>query len=142
MKRIHIVGSSSRTGTTLIAEMMIACFNIDLYTRHEDSIYIIPPRNADVYLTKNPQDIMIVEPVLHILPDLYVIYMLRDPRDTIVSRHGKDPNKYWADLLFWKIYSPFGQRLKSHPRFITIKYEDLVTKPDALSDKACRFQFL
>lgn len=110
--------------------MMISCFRIDLYTKHEDSIYVIPPSDADIFLTKRPQDILIIEPVLRILPDLYVIYMLRDPRDTMVSRHGRNPGKYWAGLSFWKTYSPFGIRLKSHPRFITIKYEDLVTRPN------------
>lgn len=61
MKRIHIVGSGPRTGTTLIAEMMIACFEIDLHTEHEDSIYTWPPCRGNIFLTKKPRDILVIE---------------------------------------------------------------------------------
>jgi hypothetical protein len=135
MKRIHIVGTGPRTGTTLLAEMMISCFNIDLSTGHEDSIYVVPVRNADVYLTKAPRDIMVVKPLLRILPELYVICMLRDPRDMIVSKHRNAPDKYWAGLTFWKTYSPFCRKLSSHPRVLVIKYEDLVTRPEEIQNR-------
>lgn len=128
--RIHIVGCGPRTGTTLIAEMAIACFDIDLYTEHEDSIYTRPTRQAEIFLTKRPRDILVAEPILHLLPNFYVIYMLRDPRDTIVSKHRKDPDRYWASLRYWKAYTPYGCKLQNHPRFITVRYEDLVQKPD------------
>ena len=67
MKRIHIVGSGPRTGTTLIAEMMIACFEIDLHTEHEDSIYTWPPYRGNIFLTKKPRDILVIEPILRIM---------------------------------------------------------------------------
>jgi hypothetical protein len=114
--------------------MMIACFKIDLRMHHEDSIYRYPRGAGDVFLTKSPGDILIVEPFLRIMPNLYVIYMLRDPRDTIVSKHGKSPDRYWASLTFWKTWTPYGRRLQSHPRFITVRYEDLVTQPDQVQD--------
>jgi len=134
MKRIHIVGCGPRTGTTLIAEMMIACFEIDLHTEHEDSIYTFPPHLANVFLTKMPRDILVVEPILRIMPTLYAIYMVRDPRDMIVSKHDKAPDRYWVNLSFWKTYTYYGRRLQSHPRFITIRYEDLVTQPDQIQE--------
>lgn len=129
MKRIHIVGCGPRSGTTLMAEMMIACFDIGLHTDHEDSIYRLPSRDTEVFLTKKPGDVAVVEPALRITPNLYVIYMVRDPRDMIVSRHGKASDVYWSGLVFWKNYTPYGRRLQHHPRFITIRYEDLVTRP-------------
>lgn len=132
MKRIHIVGCSPRSGTTLITEMMIACFDIDRYTQHEDQITKSPPGRGRVYLTKAPKDTMLIGPVLKAMDDLTVIYMIRDPRDLIVSRHGEAPDEYWASLKFWKAYTPFGRELMNHPRFIAIKYEDLVADANAV----------
>ena len=132
--RIHIVGCGPRTGTTLMAEMTIACFAIDLYTEHEDSIYTRPSRSAKIFLTKRPRDILVAEPILHLLPNFYIIYMLRDPRDTITSKHRKDPERYWATLRYWKAYTPYGRKLQHHPRFITVRYEDLVQKPDEVQE--------
>ena len=64
--------------------------------------------------------------------NLYAIYMLRDPRDMVVSRHGADAKRYWASLKYWKTYTPYARRLDSHSRFIMVRYEDLVAQPDAV----------
>ena len=128
--RVHIVGCGPRTGTTLMTEIAIACFDIDLYTEHEDSIYTRPTQPANIFLTKRPRDILVAGPMLRLLQNLYVIYMLRDPRDTTTSKHRKDPDRYWASLRYWKTYTTYGRKLQNHPRFITVRYEDLVKKPD------------
>ena len=130
MQRIHIVGCGPRSGTTLMAEMMIACFEIDLHTQHEDSIYARPTCKANIFLTKLPRDILVAGPMLQVTPNLHVIYMLRDPRDMITSKHKKDPDRYWASLRYWKTYTRYGRKLQNHPRFITLRYEDLVMQPD------------
>lgn len=139
MKRIHIVGVSPRTGTTLLAEAINTCFKIDYSTSHEDELFTRAPNSPDVFLSKCPKDIMIVGPSLKIDPNLFVICMIRDPRDIIVSKHSKDPDRYWAGLKFWKHYSKEIPKLADHPRFIPIRYEDLVTEPDKvqklISDK-------
>ncbi len=132
MQRIHIVGCGPRSGTTLLAEAMIACFEIDLYAQHEAHIWSWPSRYANIFLTKAPIDIIFVEQVLRVMPNLHVIYMLRDPRDMIVSTHGNAPDRYWASLTYWKTYTPYGRRLQAHPRFITVRYEDLVTAPNEI----------
>ena len=132
--RIHIVGCGPRTGTTLMAEMAISCFDIDAYTEHEDPIYTRPNQPANIFLTKRPRDILVAEPMLHLLSNLYVIYMLRDPRDTITSKHRKDPDRYWSTLRYWKAYTPYGRKLQHHPRFMTVRYEDLVSKPDEVQE--------
>lgn len=132
MQRIHIVGASPRSGTTLIAEAMVACFEIDLFCEHEARIFSDPPGPGKIFLTKAPRDILLAEQALARVPQLQVIYMLRDPRNIIVSKHGRDPSRYWAGLKFWKAYTPIGRRLKNHPRFITLRYEDLLIDPDGV----------
>jgi hypothetical protein len=126
-----------------MAEAMIACYNIDHYTRHEDRIFKAPPANARIFLTKCPKDILVVGPLLRANPSLYVICMIRDPRDTVVSRHGKDPNKYWVSLSYWNTYIEYWRHIKDHPRLITIKYEDFVSRPDSIQDELIsRWPFL
>lgn len=132
MKRIHIVGTGPRSGTTLMAEAMIACFDIDIHTEHEDRIFVQLPGEGKVMLTKQPMDIMVVGPLLLVNPDLHVICMVRDPRDMIVSRHGREPSKYWASLRYWRAYVPYWRKIRHHPRVICVKYEDLVTEPDEI----------
>jgi hypothetical protein len=55
--------------------------------------------------------------------------MVRDPRDVIVSRHFKDKDKYWTNLRLWKNRRQAVKKIAAHPRFLTIRYEDLVSNP-------------
>ena len=131
MKRIHVVGVSPRTGTTLMAEAISTCCNIEAYSRRERRVFSAPPSDANIYLSKAPKDIMTVAPILWAQPALHVVCMVRDPRDVITSMHGKDPDRYWAGLKFWNAYLPYWRKIRDHPRFTTIKYEDFVRDPDA-----------
>ena len=139
MKRIHIVGCGPRTGTTLLTEMMISSYKIDVFTDHEDRIAKPPKKSGKVFLTKSPKDIIVVEPVLKVMKDLYVILMLRDPRDSIVSMHGTDKERYWSNLNYWKNFMPFAERLMDHPRFLVLRYEDLAKDPNAVQSKISNF---
>ena len=134
MYRIHVVGCSPRSGTTLIAEMMVACFDIDLYGEHEDHIHAWPPHRGRVFLTKHPADIIAVEPALRITPGLQIVVMIRDPRDIVSSRHGSDSHRYWASLKYWKAFAPCIRRLQDHPRVTTVRYENLVGDPDRVQE--------
>jgi hypothetical protein len=130
MKRIHIVGLSPRTGTTLMAEAMKTGFSIGCYAAHEMRLWSRPKKRCNIFLTKVPKDIMTVGPSLSVDPDLYVICMIRDPRDIICSKHKKDPGRYWTSLKFWRLYSKMFDKLENHPRFIPIWYEAFVSNPD------------
>jgi len=109
---------------------MIACFDIDLYEKHEASIFQRPAKRGEIYLTKRPRDICVARQALWLNPELFIIFMLRDPRDVICSKHGQDPDRYWAGLNIWNLYCRYERRLRRHERFITIRYEDLVREPD------------
>jgi hypothetical protein len=129
--RIHIVGISPRTGTTLLAECMVACLDIDGFEPHEASIARLR-FGCRVYLTKRPADLRFIRPRLRLDPDFHAICLMRDPRDVIVSRHGKDPNRYWVPLRVWKQRWPIYRQLLEHERFTVVRYEDLVTDPDGV----------
>lgn len=132
MHRIHITGASPRTGTTLLAEAMVACFEIDLFCPHEARIFALPPGTGKIFLTKSPRDILLAGKALSESPDLHVIYMLRDPRNIIVSRHRRNPARYWAGLKFWKTYTAAARLLQDHARFHIVRYEDLLDDPDGV----------
>jgi len=143
MKRIHIVGVSPRSGTTLLAEAMKHCFEIEYATDHEDELYSRAPGNPEVFLSKCPKDIMKIEPSLKVDPHLYALCMIRDPRDILVSKHRKDPKRYWAGLKFWKLYSRQLSSLVRKSRFTLIRYEHFVTEPDRIQNLiAKRIPFL
>lgn len=131
--RIHIVGVSSRTGTTLLAECMTACFDIDAFEAHEAPLSSTRP-DSRVYLTKNPRDIKIIEPALASNPRLHAVCMMRDPRDVVVSRHAEDPGRYWVPLRHWKDRVASIRRLRQHERFLLLRYEDLVRAPDRVQE--------
>lgn len=134
LKRIHIVGSGPRTGTTLLAEAMAACFRIDHACEHEASICTREPPTGNCLLTKDPGEISAVRLPLLLNRHLYVLCLIRDPRDTVVSFHGTDSKSYWTSLRFWSRFVGEFERLATHPRFIHIKYEDLVSHPDQVQE--------
>ena len=118
-----------------MAEALKTCFAIDCYTNHEDRMVTRPKGSCNVFLTKAPRDIMIAGPSLRVDPDLFVICMIRDPRDIITSKHKKDPDRYWTGLSFWKEYTRQLETLRNHPRFIPIKYEEFVSDPDKVQNQ-------
>jgi len=142
MERIHIVGVGPRTGTTLMAECIVACFDIDAFDTHEARV-TSHRWNAEVYLSKWPAEIFTVGPRLRIDRHFHVICMIRDPRDAVVSRHALDQQRYCTPLHFWTKQIGHVRRLVGKSRFILIKYEDLVTTPDSVQEQIIRrLQFL
>lgn len=129
-KHIHIVGCSPRSGTTLMQEMMVTCFEIDAYCEHEQSIFKAPRVPRGILCTKHPREVAYMGCVLRHNPAVYVIYVVRDPRDVIVSQHKKSPGRYYSDLGFWKEADRYAQKLEGRLHFIVVRYEDLVTYPD------------
>ena len=144
MRRIHIVGVNPRTGTTLLAECMRLCFEIERSAAHEERLHRLR-RCTGVYLTKTPQDLRYLAPRLWLDPRLHAICMVRDPRDTVISKHGSEPDDYWKHTSIGRFKEGWAlvQRHADHPRFLWIKYEDLIARPDEVQDRiAARFPFL
>lgn len=134
-KQLHIVGCLPRSGTTLLTELMVNCFEIDAFTEHEYSIFKRYKQPYHILCTKKPNDIKRVRVPLSVNPNLYVIYVLRDPRDAISSRSHQANNQnknIWGNLGTWLKHHQIAERLADNPRFFTVKYEDLVSAPDVM----------
>ena len=115
--RIHVVGSSPRSGTTLMFELLVSCFDIDRFGTHEISLFEHPmPSPRRPYASKQPTDFIHVCRLLRWDPALHVIYMQRDPRDVIVSQHGGYPGRYWCDFDIWRRNQVLLPRLAGQPR--------------------------
>jgi len=145
-RRIHIVGSGPRTGTTLLTEVMRVCYNFDFVSEHEDSIcrsnLNIGKSHRNI-LTKHPSELYGIENPLKFDPNLFVICIIRDPRDMVSSFHGKFPNQYWASLRYWKLFLKTYEKLERHPRIMFIKYEDFTTQPNLIQERINKaFPFL
>lgn len=132
VKRIHIVGCA-RSGTTLALEAMANAFDIDGYAPEERSFLtgLRKPEDAfRIFLSKRPRDYVFAPRLLPREPEMYFVFLLRDPRDVIVSRHKLAPDRYWADLASWKYALEIARTVWEHPRFVVLRYEDLVRDPD------------
>ncbi len=112
-----------------MTELMVNCFEIDGFTEHELSVFRRPLQHFNLFCSKSPQEVDCVRPLLALERNLWVIYMMRDPRDVVVSRHGQEPDKYWTNLRMWKHLHRAAEKASRHPRFLTVRYEDLVADP-------------
>jgi len=129
-KHLHIVACSPRSGTTLLHEAMVTCFRFDQHYDHERRFNLVSGSPGETVLSKRPKDTLYMPAVMDD-PELYVIYLLRDPRDVIVSRHGKDGQIYYSNVRLWRELHGAARKLAGHPRFHVVRYEDFVTEPDA-----------
>ena len=146
-KRIHIVGCS-RSGTTLLYFALSAFRDTILYNREvsvwnwptmlntleliakkgfsrKDS-FIITKRNANWWKKeKLNQLIKFVENF-----NIGIIYLVRDPRDVLLSKHPLSEKKYFVDFDLWKNSIDAGEYLQkelaNYPKLLVIRYEDLI----------------
>jgi len=47
-----------------------------------------------------------------------------------VSKHKIAGDSYYSNLRLWREQHDYADSMKTHPRFIQVKYEDLVSDPD------------
>jgi hypothetical protein len=129
--RIHITGAA-RSGTTLMLALLATCFEIDGATLRETRLWRAPLRGRRIVLTKQPQDERLALFLGRFDPRLHIIYMLRDPREVIVSVHGTDPDRYWSNLRAWRESVRLAQRYFADPRVHVVRYERLMRDPDGV----------
>lgn len=124
-------------------ELMWQSYEFSGRHEHEISVFEPVPAGETLYLTKKPPDTLRIHKIFLADPNLHVIAMLRDPRAVITSRHESRPDVYFAGYLRWREYIKAIERLRGHPRFIVIRYEDLISDPDSVQARvSSQFPFL
>ncbi len=141
-KHLHIVACSPRSGTTLLHEAMVTCFKVDKHYDHEVRFNQVDAEDGQILVTKRPKDTMYMPDVIDD-PELFVVYVMRDPRDVIVSRHGKDKDMYYSNIRLWRELHAYAQQIADHDRFLQVGYEEFVSNPDAVQGQiAAKFPWL
>lgn len=151
--RIHIVGCS-RSGTTMLAYALLAFNNTHLFDR-ETNAHAWPSmketleflqmhvKNSEkqFYITKRnagwwkPDHI---QPTAKLIrkKGIFVINIVRDPRDVLSSKHPLAKNQFyvgrdlWLDSFLATEY--LENSLEGYPRHITMRYEDVVQKHEEI----------
>ncbi|MEH6580565.1 MAG: sulfotransferase [Halioglobus sp.] len=129
MKRLHIVGCP-RSGTTLLMELISTCYASGGFCEHEISIFETVEHHDGVYFSKQPNDIKQIQHIFPADPALYVIYLGRDPRAVITSKHRESPDQYFCNYRVWSECDKAAMQFQHEARFLSLRYEDLVTDPD------------
>ncbi len=141
--RLHVVGSSPRSGTTLAFELIAACFDVERLGHHEVSLFTRHLEAHKPYASKRPNDLIHAVRMIDWDRNLHVLYMQRDPRDVVVSQHGSRPGEYWCDFDVWARNHELITQWRAHPRIVECRYEDLVRDPDRVqAELMVRFPFL
>ena len=141
-KHLHIVACSPRSGTTLLHEAMVTCFKVDKHYDHEVRFNQVDAEDGQILVTKRPKDTMYMPDVIAD-PELFVVYVMRDPRDVIVSRHGKKKDMYYSNIRLWRELHGYAQRIADHDRFLQVGYEEFVSAPDTVQGQiAAKFPWL
>jgi hypothetical protein len=78
-----------------------------------------------------------------IWPNARYIHIVRDPRDVARSVIGMGwAGNVWEGVRFWVEVEQMWERMQgqlSDDRFIEIKYEELISSPEAVLDQVCQF---
>ncbi len=53
---LHVVGCP-RSGTTLMAEMLVACYPHEGHSEHEETIFKVQPQESGLRLSKKPSPV-------------------------------------------------------------------------------------
>lgn len=130
-KRIHITGTP-RSGTTLFVTLMLACFEIDGGVTDERRLWRTPPKNCRVVLTKFPGETDFATQMLSFDWDLHVIFLVRDPRDVVVSENHRAPGRYMTNFRVWRDDLHAAIPYFGHKRFHVVTYDELVADPDGV----------
>ena len=140
-----LIGGCGRSGTTLLLSIFSAHSDVYAFPKEIGAFsewnegearldrlyrYILThklPEQKKRMCEKTPANIRYFDKILnHFNQNVKLIHLIRDGRDVMLSKHPKDPNKYWVSPKRWVNDVRAGLEYKDHPNVLTIKYEDLI----------------
>ena len=108
---------------------------------------------------QTPRNALFMEEILNLYPRAYIVAMIRDPRDVLLSQKGKWKRRFLGaktiplkeSIRSWINYHPVTitklwcastrsiLKFKNHERVIIIKFEDLLAQPEQTVQAICKF---
>jgi Sulfotransferase family len=90
---------------------------------------------------KTPHNGLIAELLYEWYPDASVIHILRDPRDAVASmlRMPWAPNNVVSNARAWLNFNLAARRSSGNPRYLLVRYEELVKNPEVELRRICAF---
>ncbi len=90
---------------------------------------------------KTPHNGLITELLYEWYPDASVIHILRDPRDAVASmlRMPWAPKNVVSNTRLWLSFNLGAQRSSVNPRYLLVRYEELVSHPEVELHRICAF---
>jgi hypothetical protein len=158
IKRVYIIGCS-RSGTTMLHYAMIAFKNTILFDKETNlwsrpsmyevlNIYKEKNNIPKFYISKRHaewfNDKELYKSIDHILKyNVYIINIIRDPRDVLSSRHPYDKKRYYVEPWFWEksidAADLLMKKLESYRNKLSIKYEDIVLNSKIIEEELLEF---
>ncbi|MDR2877075.1 MAG: sulfotransferase [Chromatiales bacterium] len=109
---------------------------------------------------QTPRNIFYAEALLEHYPEAHVVHMMRDPRAVMASQKkrwkrrkllanraalpGRDALRAWVNYhpytmaTLWDRATGEAMRLRSHPRFHIVRFEDLLERPEPTIRNLCK----
>jgi hypothetical protein len=154
IRRMHIVGCA-RSGTTMLHYSLVAFDNTILYDR-ETSVWNQPTlkgsfalfcrslptsRKRRYFITKRGADWWHDDALARLETyvrkyRIFLIHIVRDPRDVLTSKHALDKNRFYVSTKKWAKSTEAAdrllRRLDDYPAAMTLRYEDVVLRSDEI----------
>lgn len=156
IEQLHVIGCA-RSGTTMMHAAMTAFENVAVCSEESGPAFPtlrarieiarafrrqnIPVSARKYYVTKRAwgwfgpaeREVLLRRAERE---NIGLINMVRDPRDVLLSRHPNFERARFVSVDFWRESIEgsewLRERLESHGRFVTVRYEDVVNNPRAV----------
>jgi len=90
---------------------------------------------------KTPHNGLITEMLCQWYPGAAIIHLLRDPRDAVASmlRMPWAPKNVYSNARAWLRFNQGAWRSRLRPNYLLVRYEELVSEPEAQLRRVCAF---
>jgi hypothetical protein len=90
---------------------------------------------------KTPHNALITEMLYQWYPNAAIIHLLRDPRDAVASmlRMPWAPKNVVSNTHAWLSFNQGAWRSRHHPKYLQVRYEELVADPEPQLRRICSF---
>lgn len=125
VRRILVTGCA-RSGNTLMCHLLGTGYRNTRILRGERVPQSQEAKKGPVVIGKRPGALRSLGTLLE-QPDFGAVLMMRDPRDTITSKHWRD--EYWTNSHQWIKAARLIDAYRDHERILLVFFESLLKYP-------------